>query len=42
MMTFDAHDLAEVVLADSDEVQVRLGGLWERAPHVILFLRHFG
>jgi len=41
-MTFDTHALADVVLTDPEEVEVRLGGLWERAPHLILFLRHFG
>jgi len=41
-MTFDTQALADVVLADSDGVETRLGGLWEQAPHVILFLRHFG
>lgn len=41
-MTFDTSAFADIVLADSHDVDTRLGGLWERAPHVILFLRHFG
>ncbi len=41
-MTFDTRALADVILSDSDGVETRLGGLWERAPHLILFLRHFG
>lgn len=34
--------LAPLVLPDADEVPVRLGSLWEHAPAVLVFLRHFG
>jgi hypothetical protein len=34
--------LAALVLPDADEAPVRLGTLWETAPAVVVFLRHFG
>ena len=34
--------LAEIVLPDSDERQIRLGSLWANNPVVLVFLRHYG
>ena len=34
--------LAAISLPDTDGKQVRLGRLWEEAPAVIVFLRHYG
>jgi len=34
--------LASIELPDSDGVQWRLGSLWETAPAVVVFLRHYG
>lgn len=34
--------LAEIVLPDTNERQVRLGSLWAEAPAVVVFLRHYG
>ena len=34
--------LADILLPDSDERQVRLGDLWASVPAVIVFLRHYG
>ena len=37
-----AARLAPLVLPDADGEAVRLGSLWEDAPAVLVFLRHFG
>jgi len=37
-----AAALAKVTLPDADGGPVRLGSLWESAPAVIVFLRHYG
>jgi hypothetical protein len=34
--------LAPLVLADADGDEVRLGSLWDEAPALLVFLRHFG
>ncbi len=34
--------LANIVLPEAGGGEVRLGLLWERAPAVIVFLRHYG
>jgi hypothetical protein len=34
--------LAPLVLPDADGGALRLGVLWEDAPAVLVFLRHFG
>jgi len=34
--------LAGIVLPEADGNEVRLGSLWEKAPAVIAFLRHYG
>ena len=34
--------LAGITLPDSDGNAVRLGSLWESAPAVVVFLRHYG
>jgi hypothetical protein len=34
--------LAPIELPDADERPVRLGSLWEAAPAVVVFLRHYG
>ena len=34
--------LAPVVLPDPDGREVRLGSLWQDAPAVLVFLRHYG
>lgn len=41
-MTFDVGALADTVVIDPDENEVRLGDLWREKTQVILFLRHFG
>lgn len=41
-MTFDVAALADTVVIDPDENEVRLGDLWKEQTQVILFLRHFG
>lgn len=41
-MPFDTTQLADEVLIDPDEGEHRLGDLWRDAPHLLLFLRHFG
>jgi len=41
-MPFDTAKLADVVLIDPDEVEHRVGDLWNEDPAVLLFLRHFG
>ena len=37
-----AAALADVTLRDADGQPVRLGSLWESAPSVVVFLRHYG
>lgn len=37
-----ASALAPLVLRDADEQPRRLGTLWDAAPCVVVFLRHFG
>jgi len=37
-----AAALADVTLPDADGRAVRLGSLWESAPAVVVFLRHYG
>jgi hypothetical protein len=37
-----AAALSDIVLPDSDGREVRLGSLWEKAPAVVVFLRHYG
>ena len=37
-----ADELADVVLQDADERDVRLGELWAERPAVVVFLRHYG
>jgi hypothetical protein len=34
--------LADVALPDVDGNPVRLGSLWQSAPAVLVFLRHYG
>jgi hypothetical protein len=41
-MPFDAQQLADEILVDSDGTEQRLGDLWKEQPQVLLFLRHFG
>jgi hypothetical protein len=41
-MPFDVTSLADQVLIDPDENEVRLGDRWANQARVILFLRHFG
>jgi hypothetical protein len=36
------HRLAPIVLPDADGAEVRLGSLWDDAPALLVFLRHFG
>jgi hypothetical protein len=37
-----AAALSDIVLPDCDGREVRLGSLWEKAPAVVAFLRHYG
>jgi len=37
-----ADSLADVVLPDHDDNEVRLGDLWEAEPALLVFLRHYG
>ena len=37
-----AAALAPLTLPDSEGGEVRLGTLWEAAPAVVVFLRHYG
>lgn len=37
-----ASRLAALELPDADGATVRLGSLWESAPAVLVFLRHYG
>ena len=37
-----AAALADIELPDCDGKPLRLGTLWERAPAVLVFLRHYG
>lgn len=39
--TFSAA-LADIRLPDTEGREVRLGSLWEDAPAVVVFLRHYG
>ena len=41
-MTFDTTAFAELSLPDSEGADYRLGDLWSKQRHVVLFLRHFG
>jgi hypothetical protein len=34
--------LAGITLPDADSKLTRLGSLWESAPAVVVFLRHYG
>ncbi len=34
--------LANLVLPEAGGGEVRLGSLWEKAPAVVVFLRHYG
>jgi peroxiredoxin len=38
----DARELADIVLADLDGREVRLGDTWHERPAVLVFLRHYG
>lgn len=37
-----AATLAPITLPDADGQRVRLGGLWQERPAVVVFLRHWG
>ena len=37
-----SKQLANIVLPDTDDREIRLGSLWESKPAVIVFLRHYG
>jgi hypothetical protein len=37
-----AQALSPIVLPDTNGLPVRLGTLWEAAPAVVVFLRHYG
>lgn len=37
-----AGRLAPLVLLDADGEEVHLGSLWDDAPALVVFLRHFG
>jgi len=37
-----SQQLAGIVLPDAFGKSVRLGGLWESNPAVVVFLRHYG
>ena len=37
-----AAALADLTLPDPDGRELRLGSLWEGAPAVLVFLRHYG
>ena len=37
-----ADALAEIVLADHEGNDVRLGDLWRRRPAALVWLRHYG
>jgi hypothetical protein len=41
-MSVIARKLAGIELSSSTGEHVRLGGLWERGPIVLAFIRHFG
>ena len=34
--------LADIVLPDTEEREIRLGSLWQESPAVLVFLRHYG
>jgi hypothetical protein len=37
-----ANELAELVLPDQDDNEVRLGELWAERPAALVWLRHYG
>ncbi|HWY06268.1 MAG TPA: hypothetical protein VNY24_05375 [Candidatus Acidoferrales bacterium] len=37
-----SQQLADIVLPDAFGKTIRLGGLWENYPAVLVFLRHYG
>jgi hypothetical protein len=37
-----ADALADIVLRDHEEREVRLGDLWEQRPVALVWLRHYG
>jgi len=37
-----SEKLAEIVLPNSEGLEVRLGSIWANKPAVIAFLRHYG
>ena len=37
-----ARRLAEVEVLDTDGQPLRLGGLWQERPVLLVFIRHFG
>ena len=37
-----ADELAEIVLADHDGKDIRLGDLWTQRPAALVWLRHYG
>jgi len=42
MSTTFSSALADLTLPDVDGREVRLGSLWQTAPAVVVFLRHYG
>jgi hypothetical protein len=38
----NAKALADIVLPDHEDNQVRLGDLWSDAPAALVWLRHYG
>ena len=36
------RDLADIVLPDHDDNDVRLGDLWDERPATLVWLRHYG
>jgi hypothetical protein len=41
-LDFDTSMLADTSLSDPDGRTTRLGDLWAKDRHLLLFLRHFG
>jgi hypothetical protein len=37
-----SKQLADIILPDASDSEIRLGSLWEKNPAVIVFLRHYG
>jgi hypothetical protein len=37
-----SKQLADIVLPDADDREIRLGTLWATKPAVLVFLRHYG